>query len=380
MKSQFKFMNPTYKILFLEDDPDDVEFIREELDEAKVDFISRQVETKQAFLEEIEDFCPDIVLADYSLPSFNGMKAFELLKNMDLQIPFILVTGALSEQLALECLSQGVDDFILKSSFKRLPAAIINAIKKKESEKEKIRMAFELKKSHEELQLLLGRHHIAREEERKTIARDLHDELGQVLTGLKIDITMLWKKLAAGKISSPQVVDEEFGSIMKLIDKTMQSAIRISSGLRPEILDELGVIEAIRWLAQEFEARNKIVCKVILPSELLEIDRDFSIALFRIVQETLTNVVRHAHATRVEIHLEVKDAVLFLEIIDNGKGISDQEIANSNSLGIIGLRERVRFLNGIFDIQGQTQGTVVSVTIPLYNLYVMADDKSSSSR
>src|SRR5260221_13191914 len=258
MKSQFKFMNPTYKILFLEDDPDDVEFIREELDEAKVDFISRQVETKQDFLAEIEDFHPDIVLADYSLPSFNGMKAFDLLKKMDVHIPFILVTGALSEQLALECLSQGVDDFILKSSFKRLPAAIAGAIKKKESEKEKIRMASELKKSHEELQLLLGRHQIAREEERTTIARDLHDELGQALTGLKIDISMLWKKLVSGKISSTQVVDDEFGSIMKLIDKTMQSAKRISSGLRPEILDELGVVEAIQWLGHEVQIRKKI--------------------------------------------------------------------------------------------------------------------------
>src|SRR5258706_6065157 len=215
-------MKSTYKILFLEDDPDDVEFIREELDEAKVDFISRQVETKQDFLAEIEDFHPDIVLADYSLPSFNGMKAFDLLKKMDVHIPFILVTGALSEQLALECLKDGIDDFILKSSFKRLPTAIMNAIKKKGIEREKDRIAFELKKSHEELGFLLERYQLSLEDERRTTARDLHHELGQVLVTLKTGVTALWKKITPGRKLPAEVIQAEFTSVVALIDQLTQ--------------------------------------------------------------------------------------------------------------------------------------------------------------
>src|SRR6478736_1733428 len=184
-----------YQILFLEDNPDDVELIENELTEAGMRFMSRRIDKKSEFLKEVDDFCPDIILADYSLTMFNGVQAFRMLKEKKLNVPFILVTGVLSEELALECLKEGIDDFILKSSFKRLPAAIVSAIRKKEVEEQKNLFAIELKKSHEELRLLVNRHQISIEEERMNIARDLHDELGQVLTALKIDIAMLRKRL-----------------------------------------------------------------------------------------------------------------------------------------------------------------------------------------
>src|SRR5258706_10819267 len=122
-----------------------------DLDQVSVNFIGRTTDKKNWFLKEVFEFRPDVILADYSLTSFNGMQAFQMLRREGVMVPFILVTGALSEQLALECLKDGVDDFILKSSFRRLPAAIINAIKKKAVEKENNRIAFELKRLHEEL-------------------------------------------------------------------------------------------------------------------------------------------------------------------------------------------------------------------------------------
>ncbi|HEV8513073.1 MAG TPA: response regulator [Cyclobacteriaceae bacterium] len=357
-----------YQILFLEDNPDDVELIENELTEAGMRFMSRRIDKKSEFLKEVDDFCPDIILADYSLTMFNGVQAFRMLKEKKLNVPFILVTGVLSEELALECLKEGIDDFILKSSFKRLPAAIINAIRKKEIEEEKNRFALELKKSHEELRLLVNRHQISIEEERMNIARDLHDELGQVLTALKIDIAMLRKRLTTGKNVSEQMINDEFTSISKTVDKIATSAKQISAGLRPEALDDLGIFEAIQWQTLEFEKRNKIICQLHLPNELPDLTKELSIALFRIVQEGLTNVARHAFADRVQIDLDFRDNVLFLEILDNGKGIEEEKIRSSKSLGIIGLRERVQLLQGQFFIgKAKGGGTKVSIMIPTNN-------------
>lgn len=358
-------MKQPYKILFLEDNTTDLELMQNELALSNVDFDSKVIYMKRDFLTEVDHFNPDIILADYSLPSFNGMQAFRMLRQKHSYIAFILVTGVLSEQVALECLKEGVDDFILKSSFKRLPMAINNAIKKREIEKEKARMASELKKSHEELRIFLNNQQIAREEERRSIARDLHDELGQVLTALKIDITMFGKKVFSDKEYHKDILAGEFKDILSLVDMITHSVKRISSGLRPEILDELGIIEAIKWQVQEFERRNKIKCHTILPEELV-LDRNLPITLFRIVQEALTNVARHAEATAVKIELKIENSLLLLEISDNGKGIEQEEIESSSSLGIIGIRERVGSLSGKFSIsRTDNSGTVVSVLIPL---------------
>ena len=357
-----------YQILFLEDNPDDVELMEHELTEAGIQFASRRVDKKSEFINEVLVFHPHVILADYSLSTFNGMQAFRMLKSENLAVPFILVTGVLSEELALECLKEGIDDFILKSSFKRLPAAIINAVRNKEIEDEKNRFALALKKSHEELRLLVNRHQVSIEEERMNIARDLHDELGQVLTALKIDIAMLHKRLASGKIASEQVINNEFESITKTIDKIANSAKQISSGLRPEALDDLGIFDAIQWQLKEFEKRNKIVCQLYLPNEPVELSKELSIALFRIVQEALTNVARHSFADLVQIYIDLRDNVLFLEVLDNGKGIDDEKINSSKSLGIIGLRERVQLLQGQFFIgKAKGSGTKVSMMIPLSN-------------
>ncbi len=357
-------MKEQFNILFLEDNLYDVQLMQNALDKAGVSYTPEVLWKKNDFLNKLKEEPPDVVLADYYLPSYNGMQAFQMLRQQHHYVPFILVTGTLSEQLALQCLNEGVDDFILKSSFKRLPVAITNAIKKKKTEKERLKIAEELKKSHEELRLLNIAQQRAREDERLTIARDLHDELGQVLTALKIDITMFGKKVLQ-QIGEPGM-EAEYKGIINMVDRITQSVKRISSGLRPEVLDELGLFEAIKWLAKEFQARNKIKCVAILPTQNIPVTKNFPITLYRIVQEALTNVARHAGATQVKIMLEMENDTLFLEIADNGRGISSEEIRSLSSLGIIGLRERVSGLNGKFKIgKGQLGGTIVSATIPL---------------
>ena len=355
-----------YRILFLEDNPDDIELMQFELDEAKLSHISESTDKKSDFMELVYSFKPDVVLADYSLSSFNGVQAFTMLKKEGLIIPFILVTGALSEMLALECLKVGIDDFVLKASFKRLPNAIISVVEKREAQEAKDRMAKELKKSHEELRLLLHRYNVSLEEERKTIARDLHDELGQVLTALKMNISVLSKKILSSKPNNEAYVINEFKSITDMVDQITKSVKEISAGLRPETLDALGIIESIRWQVTEFEKRNNIWCKTLLPNQHLDISKDLSITIFRIVQESLTNIIRHAGATEVEVRLTVVNSHVLLETKDNGKGISEQQIHSSNSLGLIGLRERVYAMDGVSTITGDPlNGTLITVMLPI---------------
>jgi len=352
--------------LFLDDSEDDVELMKSELSNSQVEFISKHVINKHEFVLALNEFHPDIILADYSLPTFNGMNAFLMVKQSHPDIPFILVTGALSEQLALDFLQEGVDDFLLKSSYKRLPLAIERAIQNKEMEKQKLAIESELKKSHKELQLLLDRQQNSREEERRIIARDLHDELGQVLATLKIDVSMLRKRVDSNGVRvQSDLVKSELSSIIKLIDRINRSVRRISSGLRPEILDELGLIEAIRWHIQEFEKRYAIKCNVKLPTNSLSIDNKSSIALFRIIQEALNNVAKHSEASTVTVQMKIENDSLYLEVKDDGKGLDPESIKSSGSLGIIGVRERVRLLNGRFKIEGQPgRGTMISVIIP----------------
>lgn len=357
-------MDPVYKILFLEDNLDDVELMEHELRSAKIDFRSTQVSRKKDIMQRVQEFEPNIILVDYSLPSFNGIEAFRMIRKERKYIPFILVTGALSEQVALEFLEEGVDDFILKSSFKRLPAAVVNAVKKKEGERERNRIAAELQKSHAELMSLIERQDRAIEEERTNIARDLHDELGQVLTALKIDVAMLKRGVLSGRPLSG--IEAEFKSITELIDRITHSVKRISKGLRPEALEDLGIVEAIRYQVLEFGKRNNIECDIQLPVSAPYLDSTLSITLFRIVQEALTNIMRHAQARSVRLKLEVQDDALILNVMDDGIGISNHDIESSKSLGLIGLRERVRALRGRFSISGSPGGgTAITVMLPI---------------
>lgn len=222
-----------------------------------------------------------------------------------------------------------------------------------------------MKRSHEQLRALSAHLQFVREEERTRIAREIHDELGQSLTGLKMDVSWLEKQLLRMKSEGTDPLIERISSVLKLIDGTIQTVREISSELRPAILD-LGVVPAIEWQAQEFQKRTGMACTFLSRIEQVDMDRDHSTAMFRILQETLTNVVRHANASAVEIKLEVEDGSLRLQVKDNGRGITDSEMSGGTSLGLLGMRERALIVGGKIDIEGSpNQGTTVSILIPL---------------
>ncbi|MGA3116075.1 MAG: cache domain-containing protein [Syntrophobacteraceae bacterium] len=225
----------------------------------------------------------------------------------------------------------------------------------------------QLKNSHEQLRGFAEHIEAVREEERTWIAREIHDELGQVLTGLKIDISWLDKKLTSVcSGDSNHVLSKRTRSMKDLIDSTIQSVRKISTKLRPGILNDLGLLAAVEWQATEYQTRMGIKFEVTSNIDGIELDERRSSAVFRIFQELMTNIARHANATKVSINLKERDGYLILKVRDNGRGITEQESDNVKSLGILGMRERALLLGGKFSITGMPgQGTRATVKIPI---------------
>ncbi len=234
------------------------------------------------------------------------------------------------------------------------------ALEQRQSEREQVEM--QLKRSQELFRNLSTHLQMIREEERTRIARRIHDDMGQALTALKIDLSWLNKRLA----DDQDRIHEKLQSMVTLINETIETVHNLSEDLRPGILDDFGLSAAIEWQAEEFQRRTGMECRTSLPPDEFELSKDKSTNLFRIVQESLTNVIRHANATRVEIRLAEKDGLLLLEVADNGKGIAKAAITNPKSFGLIGIKERVHSLGGEVDIAGTPNaGTRLFVKMPI---------------
>jgi signal transduction histidine kinase len=219
----------------------------------------------------------------------------------------------------------------------------------------------------ENVRALSARMHSAREEEGTRIAREIHDELGGALTGIKWDLEGIESKLDVpnGSSAIPDV-RKQLTAITTQIESTIDTVRRISSELRPGVLDDLGLVAAIEWQAQQFQKRTGLNVHWETVLETADVTRDGATAVFRIFQEVLTNVLRHSRASNIYVKLEQKDHQLELEVVDDGRGITDDEQRNTLSLGILGMKERALLVGGEVRITGiKEKGTTVIVTVPL---------------
>jgi PAS domain S-box-containing protein len=227
---------------------------------------------------------------------------------------------------------------------------------------ERQRAEEQLRTSLDQLRALADRLQTVREAERTSISREIHDELGQACTAIKMDLALIGRRLTKKQTQLRAKVD----SAMQLADSTIASLRRIASELRPRTLDDLGLVAALESQAQEFESRTGIRCSVSLPQESIEIDAGTSTAIFRIFQESLTNVARHAQATRVGARLEKNNDRLIFHVSDDGIGFDPAKAGAKKSLGIVGMQERALMLNGELKIESAAgQGTALTLTIPL---------------
>ena len=221
----------------------------------------------------------------------------------------------------------------------------------------------ELNRSKSQLRSLAAHMEDVRERERTQIARDIHDNLAQLLTALKIDLTQL-----AGRVpgADPRSAESLQGMI-RLVDEATDSVHRVSMQLRPVMLDDLGLAAAVEWHVREFEKRTGLAVVLEMdPQEAIQLDRGRSTALYRILQEALTNVIRHAGASSVAIRLEQRPEEVVLRIADDGRGITKEQLAGNRAFGLIGMRERVYAFNGSIEIAPrQTAGTAITVRLPV---------------
>jgi len=228
-------------------------------------------------------------------------------------------------------------------------------------------VGLELSHSRDQLRALAKRLESVREEESSRIAREIHDELGQAMTSLKLDLSWV-----ARRLSIPETADtrrqllERIHGTMQQLEVTIQTVRAIATTLRPSVLDELGLAAALDWQTRDFEKRTGIRCEWSMPLVPIPIGPDQATAIFRIYQEILTNVVRHAQASNIRIHLDICAGWLVFEVCDNGRGIPDSSLVNQNSLGLLGMRERAAQWGGDVSILGaEGKGTTVKVRLPL---------------
>lgn len=228
---------------------------------------------------------------------------------------------------------------------------------------ERVRAEQALLRSRQEFQALSLAASAAREEEKRRVARELHDELGQALTALKMDVGTLRSAL---NDPAPDV-SEKLDSMQRLLDSTVAAARRISSDLRPMMLDDLGLTAAAEWLTQNFTARSGVPCELVLSEGAdLDLPDPYATAIFRVLQETLTNVARHAMATQVEVTLERAGHEAILSVRDNGQGMAPGSISKQGTFGLTGLRERAYLLGGTLHFESAPgNGTVVEFKIPV---------------
>lgn len=363
--------SPQASILIVDDDPGSLKALQELLQGPGCGVFLAQSGDEALRWVLKRDFAA--ILLDVRMPGFDGFETARLIRERERSrtTPIIFLTGAYEDvHSVFRGYEAGAVDYIVKPLVPEILKSKIsvfvelynkNAVLVREIAERK-RFEEHLKKSEEDLRALAAHLQSVREEEWTRIAREIHDELGQTLTGLKMDLAWVAKRLPGNQ----KALAEKIKSMFKLIDDTIRSVKKIASGLRPEGLYELGLAAAIGWHARDFRKRTGIRCKLSLPSENLALDAERSTAAFRIFQELLTNVARHAEATRIDVDVRVDDGALVVLVEDNGKGIDEAAAYRPKSLGFLGMRERVLPFGGKIEITGvRDRGTKVRVSIPL---------------
>ncbi len=346
---------PLAKILLVDDEPKSLFALQELLSLLGQNLMIAQSGEEALRLALKNDFA--VILLDVRMPGIDGFETARLIRNRERSrlTPIIFLTAAADEMTSMfRGYEVGAVDYLMKpvvpEVLKSKVAVFVELFRKSER----------LRESEEKLRRLAAHLISVREEERAHIAREIHDELGQVLTGLKMEVTWLAKRL------KDKALIEKTDSMCKLIDSSVQTVRKIATGLRPEMLDDMGLVAAVAWQSKEFQKRTGIRCRSKLPPETAKLDIDISTTMFRIFQEILTNVARHSRATRVDIDLGVSEERVSLEVIDNGVGIPDNEVNGKKSLGLLGMHERALLFGGEVGISGTPgHGTRVAVSIPI---------------
>jgi signal transduction histidine kinase len=345
------------RLLHLEDSELDHELTLANLRRAGSAVDALRVETKAEFERQFSGPW-DVIVSDYNLPGFTGIQALEILRESGCATPFVLVSGEIGEDTAVHAMRHGASDYLLKSQLARLQPALMNAIAAAQERRRREAADAELASSRQRLRELAQHLQTSVENERAAIAREIHDEVGGALSALKFDLA--WFERRA---TEPEQV-QRVASALETLSHALESSQRIMHNLRPAILEQ-GLVAALQWMAQRFERRTGVQAQFRCRHDTVNLPVGVPLVAYRTAQEALTNISKHAQATRVVLDLSMAGQVLSLEISDNGRGLSDTDLAKAKSFGIRGLHERAGTVGGWIDISSTAQGTTLLLSVPL---------------
>ena len=349
------------RLLHLEDSELDHELTLAHLRRGGLEVQALRVDSEADYLRALEQPW-DLIVSDYNLPGFSGLVALDLLKAYGRDIPFVLVSGEIGEDTAVEAMRNGASDYLLKNNLARLVPALLHAIEGSETRRARERADLELGVSKQRLHELAQHLQISVEMERAAIAREIHDDVGGSLTALKFDLAWI-----ARHSDTPEVVARVNGAL-ETVTLAIEASQRIMHNLRPAILEQ-GLVAALQWMAARFEKRTGVACVLRTPQArhplMQQLPAGVPLVAYRTAQEALTNVTKHAQASRVEIDLALAGRVLSLEVSDNGRGLGQDDLAKTRSFGIRGLHERARTVGGWVDLSSGPGGTTLILSVPL---------------
>jgi len=349
----------TLHILHLEDSLADHQLAAVTLRRAKMAFTMVHIDTLEGFLQCVATENFDVLLADYRLPGFTALDAWQALPNHPAPAPFILLSGAIGEAAAVDAIRLGIADYVLKDDMARLPHVIERACEVHESRRAREAAALQLAASERRLAALTEHLQSSIEQERAAIAREIHDDIGGALTAVRFDLSWV-----ARHATQPGVI-EHIQAATSMLQHALGASQRIMMNLRPPILDQ-GLVAAVQWLADDFERRTGVAVQLRSNTPHIALQDDVQLVAYRTAQEALTNVSKYAAAHTVRIELSNSEGVLTVEVSDDGCGMDAHAQTKPKSFGIRGLHERARTVQGWLDVSSRPgHGTSVILSIPL---------------
>lgn len=355
-----KNLSRPLRLLHLEDSPFDHEILLAHLRAGGLVAEVRRVET-EAELRAALRGAPawDLVVSDFALPGFSGLQALEIVRAHDPLLPFVLISGTIGEDMAVQAMRRGASDYLLKQNLVRLVPALQHAIEASRSRRDQRAAREALAASEARLRELTQHLQASVEAERAAIAREIHDDVGGSLTALKFDLA--WIERHSGVPAVGQRAREALDTVAHAIEASQ----RIMHNLRPAILEQ-GLVAALQWMTQRFEKRSGLETRFShSPAELPALPPGLALIAYRTAQEALTNVSKHAQAHRVKLDLTLAAGVLSLEVSDDGRGLTAQDLAKARSFGLRGLRERAATVGGWVDLSSGVRGTSLILSLPM---------------
>lgn len=350
-------------VLLIEESAADARLIAQELERSRLEPDIVRVADPQALAAALAARRFDVVLSSYTIPGFAGLAALKVVRVHDPDLPFIVISGAIGEENAVEAMLAGAHDYLIKGGLTRLGPAIRREVREAENRRERRRASEALAEAKTRLQALSNRMLEVQETERRRIARELHDEIGQALTAVKIHLN-------TAKRRAPEDAAPYLEESLRVTELALARVRELSLDLRPPQLDDLGLVAALRWQIDRQLGVPGIGVNFVVQPDLPRLPPDLETACFRIAQEAITNILRHASATEVEMRLSCDGELLLLTIDDDGSGFdlaaARRRSLAGGSLGLLGMQERVALAGGTIEIDSKPAcGTRIIVTFPL---------------